>query len=458
MYSTIKRIVLVAPMLLFASNSWSADSVTELQEKLDQAMDMILSLQQELEELRQTDLVEQTVTDSSVQSDSEIVESVDLTFTEVGSVDQPSVGHVLENPWWRNIEIYGFGAAGYYDTASGGTKDTGGFEVKESSLFIEADVWEDIGFFIELQTNRLGKDDSLFSRTGEVYAHFRNVQIFNDTSVNLKVGRFDIPFGEEYLWQDSIDNPLITNSVAYPYGWDEGVLLYGDVGSFGWIGAISDGTDARSIEENSDKAYNFKIFSNPTEQLYLSASLMLNGGNTKSAFEFGGSHFQPVGASHFSSLGKSASREVDSSLFQLDARHNFRLGTREGYLAAFFGVAEQDDVQREFDRELRWFSIEPYLQLSPNWYTVLRYSEIGTYDSQEGYHFDGKVLAGGNSAFGYDTKRFQRLGVGLGWTPNPRVRGKLEIGKDRFELIDATTLPVDSDSRSFVGVEFAVGF
>ena len=386
------------------------------------------------------------------------VEPVDLTYQEVAGVDDLSLGHVLENPWWRNFEIYGFGATGYYDTASGGTRDNGGFEIKESSLFIEAEVWEDIGFYIELQTNRLGKDDSLFSRTGEVYAHFRNIQIFDETSVNLKVGRFDIPFGEEYLWQDSIDNPLITNSAIYPYGWDEGVLLYGEVGRVNWIGAISDGTDARSIEENSDKAYNLKVFGNPTEQLYLSASLMLNGDNTKSAFEFGGSHFQPVGASHFSSVGASASQEVDSNLFQVDARHDFRIGTREGYLAASAGVAEQDDDQREFDRSIRWFSIEPYLQLSPNWYTVLRYSEIGNYNSREGYHFDGKVIAGGNGAFGYDTRRFQRLGVGLGWTPNPRVRGKIEIGKDRFELIDATVLPFGSDSRSFVGMEFAVGF
>ena len=40
----------------------------------------------------------------------------------------------------------------------------------------------------------------------------------------MKLGRIDIPFGDEYLWQDAIDNPLITNSAAYPYGWDEGIL------------------------------------------------------------------------------------------------------------------------------------------------------------------------------------------------------------------------------------------
>ena len=165
---------------------------------------------------------------------------------------------MLTNPWWKNIEISGFGAAGFYDTGSAGTRADGGFEIKEASLFFDAEVWKDISFFLELQTNRLGKDDTLFTRTGEVYAHFRNIGA-EDSTLGIKLGRFDLPFGEEYLWQDAIDNPLITNSAAYPYGWDEGILIYDTTRHFSWIAAITSGTDARSKEENSAKALNLKI-------------------------------------------------------------------------------------------------------------------------------------------------------------------------------------------------------
>ena len=55
MFSTINRIGSVTLMLLLAGASNAAESIADLQDKLDQAMSMILTLQQELEELRQAD-------------------------------------------------------------------------------------------------------------------------------------------------------------------------------------------------------------------------------------------------------------------------------------------------------------------------------------------------------------------------------------------------------------------
>ena len=122
------------------------------------------------------------------------------------------------------------------------------------------------------------------------------------------------------------------------------------------------------------------------------------------------------------------------------------------------GSSDADDDDPLFDRDFRWFSVESLFQFRQHIYSVLRYSEIGTYDSVEGYHFDGKTFAGGNSAFGYDTKRFQRISIGLGWTPNPRLRTKTEIAQDRFELIDSSLLTPNNGDRGLVAVEVAVGF
>jgi len=380
---------------------------------------------------------------------------IDLSQNESSRLNQVDGGHVLSNPWWQNFDIRGFGSAGYYDTGSNGTMPEGTFAIKEASLFVHADVWQDVEMFIELQTNRLGKDDQLFTRTGEVHVHFRNLKLSDSLQVGIKVGRFDIPFGEEYLWQDAIDNPLITNSASYVYGWDEGVLGYADIGGATVIAAVTDGTDARSEEDNSSKAFNLKISGKPTDNLYLSFSAMSNGDAEKSAVEFGGSHFQPVGASHTSTLGASAETMVNGSLFQLDGKYD--LFGNLGYISAFVGTAQQDDDDSAFERDFRWYGAEIYSELSGGWYAVARYSEIGTYDGDEGYHFDGKIYAGGNSSFGYDTKRFRRLGVGVGFDPNPRVRVKIEIGKDWFDLIDASPL-TGTDGRSFVAAELAVGF
>lgn len=384
---------------------------------------------------------------------------IDLSNNDTDSLpENTSKSHVLANPWWQNFDIYGFAAAGFYDTGADGTRANGGFEIKEASLFVEASVWENTAFHIELQTNRLGKDDSLFTRTGEVYLHFRDVAVSGNWKIGIKAGRIDIPFGEEYLWQDSIDNPLITNSAAYPYGWDEGLLAYGKLGVWSWIASITDGTDVRSRDDNSEKAINLKLSSQLSKSLYLSFSGMSNGDGAKSAIEFGGSHFEPVGASHSSAAGVSASPQVGAALFQLDAKYEVGVfADQPAHVTFSVGFADQHDDDATFDRSLRWFSIEPTLSMGRRSYLVLRYSEIGTYNSNEGYHFDGKTFAGGNSAFGYDTKRFRRLAIGAGWRPNPRVVAKIELGKDWFTLIDAALTP-NTGQRKFVGIELAAKF
>ena len=427
----------LALLLLPSAQALSATPSLTLEQQLQALMAEVRQLRGEVQQLRAERRAPVT--------------TVDLAATEVAPsalarVPPQANTHVLAKPWWHNIEFSGFAAAGAYHTGKDATRAEGGFEIKEASLFVAASVWEDTDLFLELQTNRLGKDDSLLVRTGEVYIHLRNLAL-GQHRLGLKLGRIDLPFGEEYLWQDAHQNPLITNSAAYPYGWDEGLLVYGDFNQWHWIFAVTDGTDQRSFEDHADKAFNLKVYGEPTPNLYLSASAMQNGAAGKSAIEFGGSHFESV----------ADSPRVDAQLFEVDAKLTFQWGERDGYLAAALGAAKQDDPLADLDRDLRWLSIEPYLRLAPHWYTALRYSEIGTYDSRAGFHFDGKTFAGGNSAFGFDVQRFRRLGLGVGWTPHPRLTAKLEVGHDWFDLIE-TSNRRDGNSRHFIGAEMAVGF
>jgi hypothetical protein len=382
--------------------------------------------------------------------ESELYEEVDLSEPEVQS-PLPPPSHVLATRWFERFDVWGFAAFDYLHTGNDGNYSEGAFVVKETSLFVDAKVWDEISVFYELQVIRLGKDNQKIGQTGELYAHFRNIYC----NIGMKVGRVDIPFGEEYLQQDSIVNPLISFSAAYPYGFDEGIVLYGNNYGLGWILAVTDGTDARSVEDNREKAINAKLYGKPTDRVYLSGSFMRNGRAAKSAFEFGGSHFQPIGASHVSTLGPSPSPEVDAILYEVDARF---FGCGKDYLALSFGQAFQDDNTSTHNRDILWFSVEGVRYLCEDVYFVARYSEIGTYNSFEGYHFDGKITAGGNSSYGYDAKRLQRAAVRLGWKPNPRTLIKAEISRDWFETITASPFSPGSDDRWFSGLELVLSF
>ncbi len=387
--------------------------------------------------------------------------AVDLSEDSLGSIQQAGPSQEgaarLGRQWFENFHLSGFGAVAFLDTGNAGTRPEGGFMVKEASLFVEAEVWSDVGFFVEVQTNRLGKDDSLFVRTGEVYAHFTNVlsDRWGDGALGIKVGRIDIPFGEEYLWQDAIDNPLITQSAAYPYGFDEGLLLYGTARGVNWIFSVTDGNDERSEEDGSSKAFNVKLSTDVTDALYVSASGMVNGLAGKSAFEFGGSHFQPIGAGRPSAAGTSPSARVDAALYEVNAI--LQVG-EAAQVSASFGQAHQSDDTPGFDRDLMWGMFEGQVDLTERAYVGARISEFGTYSDTKGYHMDGKIIAGGNSAFGYDAKRLQRIAAGVGYRPNAMTTVKLEVGRDRFWLIDASPFSANGESRFYFGAELALRF
>lgn len=447
-------------LMMAGLNTKAANSLEELEQKAQQMMRQLETLQVDIQHQRSVqDSVDVSNSDTDQPGNQSSPDFVDLSAQEYTTVAQEQGTHVLANPWWKNFEIHGFGATGFYDTGKLGTRDKGGFEIKETSLFLEATVWEDIAFFWEFQLNRLGRDSQQFTRTGEVYVNFRDIALTDSTSIGIKLGRIDLPFGEEYLWQDAIDNPMIQNSVSWPYAYDEGIALYGEIGEAYWIASVTDGLLSRGREENSDKAINLKVYGDLTDSLYLSFSLMDNGDTSRSAMQFSGSFLQPVGASHESTVGVSPSAEIGATLAEFDAKYRFSVfSSQDAYVWFSLGTANIDDEDSSFDRSFSWLTIEPYIAINSRWYGIIRYSEIGTYDDDEGYHFDGKIYAGGNAAFGYDTRRLKRLAIGLGWTPNPRVRGKLEISKDRFELIDASVLPNESSGRTFVGLEIAVGF
>ncbi len=393
----------------------------------------------------------------------EVPAPVDLRDDPLPSlVAEPAPGEDGISPWYDRLDITGFAAAGFLDSGPAGDRPEGGFAVKESALFLEADVWEGTSVFFEVQVNPLLQDARIQFQTGEVYAAFRDVwRSDRGDRLGFKVGRIDIPFGEEYLWDDTQDNPLISHSVGFPWLTDEGVAAFGRLRGVGWVAAITDGTMERSVDENVSKALNLKLFGRPWRPLYLSASAMKNDETSGSALYLGETCFQPVGAPVHgrdvtSTAGFSPSERVEASLYEVTATVS---GPNASELWLTLGQAWVDDAEDTYDRSLTWFTVQARTNLPGHRaYVAARHSEFGTYDADEGYQIGGGFLTDGRRAFGYDTRRLGRTSAGFGWIVNPRVTMRVEVGRDRFELIDASPLEPDNGDRTFTAAEMVVTF
>ncbi len=130
-------------------------------------------------------------------------------------------------------------------------------------------------------------------------------------------GRLFIPFGEEHTTYRPPQNPLITTSAGFSYGWDEGLLFTGELGRLEWAAAVFDGARDRGIDEIWDKAVNVKVSHPLGPRLDLSASFMRTGETAESALMLASGAVTPVGADGaLSTAGASTSEHVKAWLYQ----------------------------------------------------------------------------------------------------------------------------------------------
>lgn len=130
--------------------------------------------------------------------------AVEIRFKTLRSADPPSRNSALSSP---------------YPTRTRALP-----RIFDVPLEEETGLAGDISFLFDWSIVRFSKQDE-----DEVaQAYVRLEELGSIEWLNAKVGRFLIPFGEEYLWfgEGIYDNPLANYSVASPYGWDEGVVLF----------------------------------------------------------------------------------------------------------------------------------------------------------------------------------------------------------------------------------------
>ena len=270
------------------------------------------------------------------------------------------------------VNLSGEGGVAFFHTGSEGAFPNSEFRVDEAKLFVEAPVWDDVYFFCELNLASR-ESDQLGLRLGDLYLDFEYVsKLWNrDRMLNVRLGRFDIPFGEEYLTRDVILNPLISRSLSDLWGVDEGVELYGSVGKFSYVVAVQNGGVSGTRDFNSDKAVVGRVAFDPTPWLHLSVSGMRTGdldANNDFLSELW------IGNGWFRSLGGANTTLFHANLVEGDVAVRWK----NGHVKAFGGAIcyGDNDPDANNGRTAFYYSIEAVQHLTGRLYAAARFGQI----------------------------------------------------------------------------------
>ena len=323
------------------------------------------------------------------------------------------------------INLSGEGGVAFFESGSRGQTPNSEFRVDEARLFLDAPVWNDVYFYTELDPTTHEQND-LSLRYAELYLDFEDVsQLWGrDRMLNIRAGRFYIPFGEEYQNRFAIDNPLISHSLSDLWGDDNGVELYGALGPVRYVVAVQNGGISASRDFTGDKSVTGRIGYDPASWLHLSVSGMRTGDlsaqqDVVSAMWFGSGFFR--------SLGSSNTTLYHANLVEGDAQVRLdwlQLKTAGGYIN--YG---DNDPNGSNDRDVYYFYTEGTHDFTRKFYGAARFSEVFA-------HNGFPIVGNGNMGqylFGDLTSQYWRLSLGLGYrfSPNLIVKGEYSINRGR---------------------------
>ena len=328
------------------------------------------------------------------------------------------------------VDISGEGGLAFFESQSKGQTPNSEFRIDEARLFVEAPIWDQVYFYTELNLATREEND-LALRFGELYLDFEGVsRLWNsERTLNIRAGRFYIPFGEEYLQRFAIDNPLISHSLGDLWGEDNGVELYGQLGAWGYNLAVQNGGVNASRDFNGDKSVSGKIGWDPLDWLHLSVSAMRTGDldsrrDMLSAMWFGGGFFR--------SMGSSNTTVFHANLAEFDLQIHegpMRLSAAGGYINY-----DSDDPNRGNNRDVYYFYAEERQQLTRKLYSAARFSEV--------FAHNGFPIVGngdmGTYLFNELTSQYWRLSLGLGYNFSRNLLLKGEYSFNRGREVDGT--------------------
>jgi len=267
-------------------------------------------------------------------------------------------------------------------------------------------VWGNVFFHSETDLmTREAADNDL--HIGELYADIESIPgpWQNEHLVNLRVGRIDIPFGEEYQTRNVMENPLISHSVSDVWGMDGGIEAYGDAGKVSYAAALLDGGLNILHNDHSSKSAAGRVGYTGANWWKLSASAMRTGrlnatGDPLSAVWFANGFFKALGP---------GATEYWANLLEADAAAKWPGGSLTGAI----GQVQFDDNGAGNDyRRINYFSVLGIQHLTDQLYAGARWSAV---HAPGGYYLEGQGASGEYFFSNVLTKQLERLSLGLGY-------------------------------------------
>jgi hypothetical protein len=341
------------------------------------------------------------------------------------------------------VHLSGEGGAGVFETGSKGAFPNAEFRVDEAKLFVDAQVWGDVYAFAELNLATREDVDVLLD-LGECYLDVEDVsKLWGRTGqLNARIGRMDVPFGEEYLTRDVIDDPLISRSLSDLWGVDEGLELYGALGKFNYVLAVQNGGIPDTRDFSADKSIAGRLSYDPTPHLHLSLSGMRTGDlsapkDSLSAEWFGCGFFRPLGGTLF-----------HANLVEADAQWRWK----SGHVKAFGGYIRYDDNDPTANnkRDVFYYSLEGVQDITRKFYASARFGQVFA-------HNGFPIVGQGNMdtyLFGPLADQMWRLSLGVGYRWSPHFAIKTEYSIERGTTVNGP----DRNHEDFFGTEAVFGF
>jgi hypothetical protein len=258
-----------------------------------------------------------------------------------------------------------------------------------------------------------------------------------------------VNFGDESRQYDAPDNPLISHSVAFFNGFQQGFQLYGDINEdFSYVANIlGDNHLGNGADPFDSKSYGLKL--DFTHKEWHASASYYDAGRTGSAqqlgmFYFGRELAAPVG---LTGAPGGASRSTD--IFSEWAEADLAYKRKTGYVAVAAGEGHIADDGLH-NRHFHWHKVEPLWQVARKLDLVGRYSKMYVDNPALGYRFNSIETIGLDLNF--DVHARDRASLGLRYRANEAVSFRLEHTLDRWRLIPTAlpaTLTADPDKRDY---------
>ena len=425
-----------------------ADEVTDPRRELQLLREQNEALQRQMrKQAEQLDRLTKIVTelqDSVPKSQPQKPQTSDLDPSTPQTPRQESIFRSAVQESLGKVHISGQGGLAFFSHESNGRFPDAAFRADEAYLFVEAPVFEDIYLFSETKFFRR-EDLSQQIIPGEIYLDFENLSRWwnQESQLSLRMGRLDIPFGEEYLSRDASDNRLISHSLSDFWGIDEGVEVYGTLKHIQYVLAVQNGGHPSINDYNSDKSVTLRLGGDPVKWLHLGVSLMRTGdldvkNDQLSELWFGNGFFRSVGSTNTTTF--------EANLVQGDTTFRWQ----NGHLGLSGGAIQysDNDPRSSNSRTVFFYSTEVVQYLSKKFYLAGRFSEIWT---DRGFPMVGD---GGYSKYLNQvlTKDLWRFSIGVGYQIGPSLLLKAEYSINRGH--EANGNPRDQENLSAVEASF----